>query len=241
MNYSHQQILGFFPGVAVPVLDCSTLHFSFQAFAFTLQNTCLVELRSGDGFDQRNINCFARPPHVLPHCLKTGGLCMDRVFKLNSDLMVIILHGFQCVSLFIEESSWMIMTQTGNSKQTKPICDWNKCLNPVPCITEHGSNWKQTSKAHPARSPHAQLHPQQSISHFCFAHHLTCHLKTDGKSRSNGSKTKQTNQPTKKKKKTRRWSVRVTCSWVDRVTVLPHRFHKASDNFRLVCHLGMVL
>lgn len=65
-----------------------------------------------------------------------------------------------------------------------------KRSDPFLCITEHGSNWKQTSTEHPPSSPHAQLHPQ-SISPFRFAHcpFWNCNLKTNGKSRSNGGKT----------------------------------------------------
>lgn len=61
----------------------------------------------------------------------------------------------------------MNMAETEDGKQTRQqIYDRGKRSDPFLWITEHGSNWKQTSKAHPPSSPHAQLHPQQSISIF---------------------------------------------------------------------------
>ena len=208
MNCRHQQILGIFPG---DVLYCSNFTFClFWASAFSLWNTCSVGLRSSDRLGRswtscclaREKKCFGCMFRIsaLLHCPQIVELFLTSWsrFYLNKKLTPHVFIGISWASFMtvcvcfscLPASRWMNMAETGDGKQTRQqICDRGRRSDPFLWITEHGSNWKQTSKAHPPSSPHAQLHPQQSIS--IFAHHAfwNCILKTNGKSVSNGRKT----------------------------------------------------
>lgn len=126
--------------------------------------------------------------HVMfPHCVE---------YKTTSHMFRGVVYTSEnlCMCFYtsiVTTLSLDFMAETVDCKQTRQqICNQSIRLDPFLCITEHGSNWKQTSKEHPPSSPHAQLHPQ-SISSFRFAHHpfWNCNLKTNGKSRSNLRKT----------------------------------------------------
>lgn len=125
---------------------------------------------------------------------KTKVFVIVLLIKLHVTLCVHVFSYVHCSCLDFSCRLWLpaewtwLKQEMANRQQ---ICGQSKCSDPFLRITEHASNWKQTSKEHPPSSPHAQLHPRSVSPPFRFAHHpfWKCYLKTNGKFRSNGRKT----------------------------------------------------